>query len=305
MNREQLKKIGIETESYFPAIREKYPVEIGISLKGTVCYDSEMVDKMLGEMKVPVAASVAVAAAPAVAAAAAAPSAAPLAAAAGETERKLPPAATTAGATVEVVNMDILDCAIKIIDAGYNPAVLNMASDKCLGGGFKSGASAGEEEMFRRTSYGMLLTGTKIKKEYPLAKNQCIYSPNILAFRANRKDNYFLLDSKDCRWVNFIAMPAIRNPTLVDGKYTKEDETTMFDKIRTIFKVALIHKHDSLVLSSVGCGAYNNPPSVVATIFKQVIAEFKTQFKHVAFAIISDRNDKHGNYKIFKAIIES
>ncbi|AYV81005.1 MAG: hypothetical protein Harvfovirus13_11 [Harvfovirus sp.] len=299
MNKEALKQIGVETISHFREIKEKCPKEVEASLKGTVCYDFDMIDKLVEKMDVVKGEGGAGAAAPA-AAAPGAPAAA-AAAAAGAEETKVKPREE---AKIDVLNLDTLECAIKMINDGFNPLVLNMASDRCLGGGFKQGSVAQEEEIFRRTTYAMLLTGTKIKKSYPLRKDQCIYSPNIFAFRASKKENYYLLDWKDCKWMSFIAMPAIRNPVLTDGKYNKEDEETMYSKIRAIFKVAVINKHDSLVLSALGAGCFNNPPWGVAKIFKQVIAEFKNQFKYIAFAILTDKNDKHGNFKIFKDILK-
>lgn len=50
------------------------------------------------------------------------------------------------------------------------------------------------------------------------------------------------------------------------------------NKIRTIFRIGLIHGHDSLVLGALGCGAFRNPPRHVAQLFHEVMEEleFKT-----------------------------
>lgn len=44
-------------------------------------------------------------------------------------------------------------------------------------------------------------------------------------------------------------------------------------KIRTIFRIGLLHGHDALVLGAFGCGAFHNPPEEVARLFHEVMEE--------------------------------
>ena len=44
-------------------------------------------------------------------------------------------------------------------------------------------------------------------------------------------------------------------------------------KIRTIFRIGLLHGHDALVLGAFGCGAFHNPPAEVARLFHEVMEE--------------------------------
>ena len=53
---------------------------------------------------------------------------------------------------VEVVNADCLEEGLRLLDRGYNPAILNMASRQNPGGGVTRGAGAQEETIFRRTN---------------------------------------------------------------------------------------------------------------------------------------------------------
>lgn len=201
---------------------------------------------------------------------------------------------------IDVVDMDTVDCAIDMCANDLNPLVLNMASDRTPCGGFKSGARAQEEEISRRSTNYLSLKQNKISGKYPLPKKACIYCPNVFIFRAGKDDDYALCDWDECVYLAFIAIAAVRKPKLVDDKMAKVDEELTINKIRTMFEVARLHDHDSLVLGAHGCGAFGCPPKHMAELFKQVIAEYDGEFKQITFAIITDHNDKHGNYKIFR-----
>lgn len=81
------------------------------------------------------------------------------------------------------------------------------------------------------------------------------------------------------------------------------------NKMRTIFRIALRHRHDSLVLGAWGCGAYKNPPAHIAALFHEVLheEEFKNKFRKIVFAIMEDHNSRkshnpEGNLKPFRDV---
>jgi hypothetical protein len=88
-----------------------------------------------------------------------------------------------------------------------------------------------------------------------------------------------------------VAIAALKNPRLVNEKYTERDKNIMTEKIRAIFKIALRNGHDSLVVGALGCGAYHNPAAEVAKIYQQVVNEFHGCFKKVVFAILGRKGD--------------
>jgi len=53
--------------------------------------------------------------------------------------------------------------------------------------------------------------------------------------------------------------------------------------------------HDSAVLSSIGCGAFKNPPEHVAELFHEVIKQFDGYFKEIIFAIFDDHNSNRAH----------
>ncbi|NCB70853.1 MAG: TIGR02452 family protein [Clostridia bacterium] len=222
---------------------------------------------------------------------------------------------------VEVIEGDTLQVAKLLVDQGENPAILNMANRQNPGGGVISGAGAQEEYLFRcsnyfrslyqfaryATNYGL----THSMMQYPLDRNHGgVYSPGVTIFRGSEQSGYPLLDTP---WkAAFIGVPAISNPDLTqdqEGKQWLSDsmaEGTKY-KIRTIFRIALLHHHQSLVLGAFGCGAFNNPPHHMAQLFHQVLKEpeFAPCFEHIVFAILENHNsfkatNPEGNLKPFR-----
>lgn len=189
--------------------------------------------------------------------------------------------------TTVVQDIDTLLMASEMVSRGLHPLVLNMASDYHPGGGVARGASAQEEELFRRTNYCFSIT----KAPYPLV-NKAILTQNIMVIKDT---NYNLLTTPfRC---DFIACPALRKPILMDDCYNKYDRHEMRKRIFNIFDIALHNNNDSLVLGALGCGAFKNPPVEVAELFQEAVDFYKGAFKEINFAVL---DMKTGNYQIFK-----
>ena len=223
---------------------------------------------------------------------------------------------------IEIVNKDSIDAAEDLIECGYNPAVLNMASEDGPGGGVIGGCYGQEESLFRRSNlyvhmypycphaaeYGL----NRSSDCYPLDKRfGGVYVHNALVFRKKEKDGYELMDS--CVPLSFIAVPAIRDPELTTERtLCTLDREIALDKIRQILKIGIENNHDSLVLGAWGCGIFHNPPEDIAKLFKQVLNEpgIKDYYKIVRFAIIEDScsfnvHNPSGNFIPFKMIFNN
>lgn len=216
---------------------------------------------------------------------------------------------------VEVKNSDCLKVAHDFVAVGRNDVcVLNLASYKYPGGGVLGGCGAQEEYLFRCSDYFMSLyqyhddtaqqAGVRRNHEfsYPFLDYSGIFSKNVTVFRGGEEEGYPLLDSP---WkVNFIAVAA-RRFTKKLTRLSEPDTVVMKEKIRTIFRIAMIHGQKVLVLGALGCGAFNNPPRHVAELFKEVLgeAEFVKSFEHIVFAIKCDHNDScNNNYTAFSDV---
>ena len=210
--------------------------------------------------------------------------------------------------TVKVLEQDCIVAAKGLLDRGYNPAVLNLASSWSPGGGVVQGSRAQEESIFRRTNlYSSLyqfahggkpdMFATKPEpidlKKTPHYKEHLdyhfggIYTPGATVFRATN----FELFQKPFQ-MSFITVAAIKEPVLTPtGHLTDADKDQTRDKIRTILRIGLKHGHDCLVLGALGCGAYGNPPADVARLFHEVIEEeeFRDKYRMIVFAIIGQK----------------
>lgn len=213
----------------------------------------------------------------------------------------------TEKAQVSIIFQDSVDCAFFLQKQGYNPLLLNMASDLTPGGGWRNGALAQEECLFYRSLYYLHLEPKK--DTYPLNNYACIYSPNVYFFRCGQKINkdltpsairpWDILDRREHRFISCIAMPALRRPTLTEeGNLSREDEKITREKIEGIMKVAILHGHDCVILGAMGCGAFRNPPKQIAAITSDVIHRYKNCFRKIVIPILDYNGSR--NFEIFR-----
>jgi len=176
---------------------------------------------------------------------------------------------------VIVVDGDTLEVAyneyLKLQDGGpTNPriGVLNMACYNSLGGGYKSGAGAQEENLCRRTNLvkhlGLL--------EYPLDIGTCSFSENVVYLRGSESEGYPRLDVDQRCTFAVLSSAAYRMPPLTpQGHLTAAHAAGTYLTISAILRTAKEFNLDTVVLSAFGCGAYGNPPADVARLFKFAI----------------------------------
>ena len=222
----------------------------------------------------------------------------------------------------DVLNQDCILATRDLVEQGYNPALLNMASLYHPGGGVLQGSSAQEEDLCRRSTlaislyqfslpggrYGDLadMVGVKRRAErYPMDNTYGgIYSPGITFFRGTRDEGYALLDNPFQAAVISVASlnynPKHGHNSLdANGNIPEADKPVLKEKIRTILRIGILKGHDSLVLGALGCGAFCTPPAQMARLFHQVLdeEEFRGRFSRIVFAIIDSPSSN--NFKPF------
>ncbi len=201
-----------------------------------------------------------------------------------------------------------LIAAKKFVDAGKKTAVLNFANPVEPGGGVLRGAKAQEEYLCRASNLYSCLIGENADAYYRyhislLSKNQfrsmflatdkIIYSSAVTIIKEDcgyipddtcsptqeYTDDWYSVDVITC------AAPYFRNSEYM---LPNGDLYHIFcTRIRNILESAIENDVEALVLGAFGCGAFNNPPSVVAQAFKDVLLEerYLNAFSDVTFAV--------------------
>ncbi|RPD57427.1 hypothetical protein L226DRAFT_162149 [Lentinus tigrinus ALCF2SS1-7] len=186
--------------------------------------------------------------------------------------------------------------------------VLNFASAKKPGGGFKSGAQAQEESIARSsTLYPTLMT--RVAQAFYTLHNRdpkagyythaMIYSPGVTVFRADNGDfvEPYPIDVLTSPAVNAgVARQTLFGRvagTGVEGKI----EQAMRERMARILHLFEQQGVKHLVLGSFGTGVFKNKVDTVASIWVDLLvgdnARFAQSFEHVVFAVLGrDTYDK-------------
>lgn len=178
-------------------------------------------------------------------------------------------------------------------------AVLNFANPHFPGGGVKNGAMAQEECLCRSSNLYLCLNAKNVYEDYYLynrnIKNRffsdrLIYTKNITVFKDDSDVPKLMPQSE---WFN-VDVITCAAPYIANRKYTNKTafKELFKSRIKNIFESAIDNDVDVLVLGAFGCGAFKNPPAVVAKAFHEVIEEYnyKNCFKHILFAIKRGKN---------------
>ncbi|CAF1474871.1 unnamed protein product [Adineta steineri] len=232
--------------------------------------------------------------------------------------------------TVRVVREDCLVVYEDLVKQNFRPLLLNMANKTTPGGGYRKGDGAQEENLFRRSNYFQSLdieldeyfgeqseryhctSDCRLnridnqKRIYPMDDFGAIYTSGLTVFRQSEEQGYAYMN-EPLENVCAVAMAAYREPRLEGNMFAPLYAVGTRKKIENIFAIAYHHKHDSLVLSALGCGAFKNPPDHVAQLFLSVIEQYAGFFKSFVFAVIDDHNTGHdlnreGNFKPFQVL---
>jgi uncharacterized protein (TIGR02452 family) len=224
------------------------------------------------------------------------------------------------------MNADCLHVYEELAAQGYQPLLLNMANAHTPGGGYRRGAKAQEENIFRRSDYFLSLDNaldTERRCEYfwcsdqgeqqrvtpytlyPMSEFGALYTRGITVFRDSEDNGYAFLNDPIYN-VSAIAMAAYQNPPLQQGNHlSPEYAANTRKKIENIFAIAQHHNHDCLVLSAFGCGAFKNPPGDIAALFKTVILQYAGFFHSIVFAITGKQNNPQGNFASFHNLLHN
>ena len=203
----------------------------------------------------------------------------------------------------EPINLDWGECTQILTKIhGREFAVLNFANAFVPGGGYVEGCSAQEENIFRRTDLHFTLdrsqtnsSGSQYTKQMSTLINAEGPDPRVYMDFANNKHNVVIRGPESERYdflpeneiFPFVELRAaawdLRHVDNIDqGHFIKDCRR----RIRAQLLTLRDNRVRCVVLGAFGCGAFENPPSVVAEIYVEEISLMRADFDIIAFAII-------------------
>lgn len=193
---------------------------------------------------------------------------------------------------------------------------LNFANGATCGGGYKTGATAQEEDLCRQcpTLYSTLYNATK-EGLYPFGPSTCqsaaapakysdvLYTAGIALARGSMEEGYPLLLEEQQVTVSMVAAAA---PNIRFAKEVAEPEL-IYNTIKTIFVAPRYTQPEvnTLVLGAFGCGAFGNDPKEIAELFVRALMSdnLGPLYKEIHFAI-PKLAPTDNNYEVFAQVFK-
>lgn len=205
---------------------------------------------------------------------------------------------------------------------GQKVCILNFASATKPGGGVEKGANAQEEAICRCSTLYPCISDREIVNQFhnkhrellkigklnALYNDDCIYTPNVTVFKTDTNvpelmsvKDWYKIDVISCAAPNLRSRPSnTMNPN--SGKAVAIEADTLLNlhikRIKKILDIAKANLAEVVILGAFGCGAFQNPPEIVAEAMAKVIKDYLYKFKTIEFAIYCPaKNTK--NYDVF------
>ncbi len=207
---------------------------------------------------------------------------------------------------ISVEEMTSFACAKSYV--GNNKiAVLNFANPVNVGGGVLNGAMAQEECLCRSSNLYPCIAQEKVFADYysyhkalnnTIYSDKLIYTKGVTIFRTDDEcpvtmpvDDWFEVDVITCAAPYYPSCDGLNDNTLLK----------VFEKrIDNILNAALLNGVQIIILGAFGCGAFENPPEIVAKAFNNSIKKVNGKFSNIVFAIKPSKDENCPNVIAFK-----
>lgn len=193
---------------------------------------------------------------------------------------------------------------------------LNFANGETPGGGYKSGATAQEEDLCRQCPnlYTTLYTAAK-EGLYPFGPCTCrsashpekysdvLYTAGVVLARGGMEDGYPLMLEKDQVIMSMVAAaaPNIRFASEIS------DPELIYHTVQSIFVAPRLTEPEvnTLILGAWGCGAFGGDPKQIAELFVRALISdnFGELYKEIHFAI-PKLAPTDNNYEVFAQVLK-
>lgn len=192
--------------------------------------------------------------------------------------------------------------------------VLNFANAYHPGGGVVNGAMAQEECLCRSSNLYSALTLPYLLRNYykwngrntgDMGTDAVIWSPGVTVFKTDdpvpaemNREDWFLVDVLSCAAPYYNKNK--KHPVTMEKLWD-----VFYHRIRNILEVAMANNTDILVLGAFGCGAFNNPPDLVADVCRDLLIDkgYFRFFRKTAFAI-KRNSSANTNLEAFRRAFE-
>lgn len=220
--------------------------------------------------------------------------------------------------TVRVTKSKSMQAAydLKAIEPGVKVCVHNFASATHPGGGIAWGSTAQEECLCRCTTLFPCLGTAKLFHEYYKFHRDrsdanytgaIIYTPGVLGIKTDTdapqrlpEDKWIETDIVTCAAPNLRAGKGSQSPVKAfapDGLFDIH-----LERAKRIIAAAADNGADVLITGAFGCGAFKNPPLIVARAWKKAIEESAGLLGSIEFAVYCTLRDE-SNYAAFSEIL--
>lgn len=193
---------------------------------------------------------------------------------------------------------------------GLRVCVHNFASATNPGGGVVNGSSAQEECICRCSTLYPNINANAVRGAFHENHKQllrqgvldatynddCIFTPEVVVFKTDdekcrtmEQTQWYVVDVITCAAPNLRKKPSnAMNPNSGINAVTVSDERLQElheNRLRRILSIAKKEQEDVVILGAFGCGAFQNPPEIVAKAYQNVIPEFLYDFRVIEFAV--------------------
>ena len=134
-----------------------------------------------------------------------------------------------------------------------------------------------------------------------LYNDDCIFSPGITVIKTDTELPHRLMEA-DRYHVDVITCAAPNlNPYFHRLRITAVQLKELHQqRARRILDIGVSEREDVMILGAFGCGAFRNPPEVVAEAYGEVIRDYLYDFKTIEFAVYCPPHSEGKNYHAFR-----
>lgn len=219
---------------------------------------------------------------------------------------------------VSVVELDTFEAARREIDAlvaqgRTDPKVMaaNFANNFDVGGGYKRGCRAQEEDLFRSSTLPCVLDNQTVRALYPINPQHtdayALYSEDVRILRKGPADGYaYLAPAEVAKYKVQVCSIAAFNAHDKHGRdagmfqqgcprgtqcpFTPDGFANTRKRIEVQFQMAIEKGSDVLIVGAFGCGAFYNEPNAIISMYREMLAKYDGHIQKVVFAIIGKPN---------------